>query len=135
MRYRNGFLYVYNLNKEWKLVLPSTFNAEGKNFMELAIVKAHAATTHVGIEKTMKALTDKFECQPVFRLVGKYVGHYDICQGTKYSRRGPIQYATLLHVLVRLWSNITIDFLKLSTVLTKCSLLYLSIPVGEDHIV
>ena len=38
-------------------------------------------------------------------------------------------------MLVRPWSNITIDFLKLSPVFTKCSLLYPNIPVGEDHVI
>ena len=61
MEERNGFLHVQNLNKEWGLVLPSTFNAEGKNSLEIAIVELHVATTHGGIEKTMKAFTDKFE--------------------------------------------------------------------------
>ena len=84
MKYRNGFLYVQNLNKQQRLVLPSTFNAEGKNFLEIAIAEAHAATAHGGIEKTMKALTDKFECQSFSLLVREYVGSCDICQRTKY---------------------------------------------------
>ena len=53
MKHRNRFLYSQNLNKQWRLVLPSTFNAEGKNFLEIAIVEAHAATAHGGIEKRM----------------------------------------------------------------------------------
>ena len=61
MKYRNGFLWVQNLNKQWRLDLPSTFNREGKNFLEIVITKGHAATTHSGIQKTMKAPTDKFE--------------------------------------------------------------------------
>ena len=64
--------------------MPSTFNAEGKNFLEIAIAEAHTATAHVGIEKRMKALTDKLECQFFSRLVRGYVGSYDICQRTKY---------------------------------------------------
>ena len=49
MNNRNGFLYVQNLNKQCTLVLPRTFNVEGKNFLHIAIAEAHAATTHVGI--------------------------------------------------------------------------------------
>ena len=62
MKYRNGFLHVQNLNKQGRLILSSTFNVEGKNFLEIAIAESHAATAHSGLEKTMKALTDKFEC-------------------------------------------------------------------------
>ena len=83
MKDRNGFLYVQNLNKQWSLVLPSTFNTEGKNFLEIAIAKGHAATAHGGIKKTIKALTDKFECQSFSCLVREYVRSCDICQRTK----------------------------------------------------
>ena len=61
MKHRNGFLYVQNLNRQWRLVFPSTFNAEAKIFLEIAIVKEHAATAHDVIEKIKKALTDKLE--------------------------------------------------------------------------
>ena len=135
MKDRKGCLYVQNLNKQWRLVLPSTFNMEGKNFLEIAIAENQAATAHGGIEKTMKAPTDKFDCQSFSCLVREYVGSCDICQRTKYSQRGPIGYVTPLHVPVRLWSDITIDFLKLLLVFTKCSFLYPNIPVGKDHIV
>ena len=121
MKDRNRFLYVQNLNKQWRLVLPSTFNAEGKNFLEIAITQAHAATAHGAIEKTMKARTDKFESQSFSRLVREYVGSCNICQSTKYSQRGPIRYVTPLLVPVRPWSDITMDFLNLSPVFTKCS--------------
>ena len=44
-------------------------------------------------------------------------------------------YVTLLYVPVRSYSNIIIDFVKLSPVFTKCSVFYPNIPVGEYHIV
>ena len=135
MKHTNGFWYVQNLNKQWRLVLPSTFNAKGKNFLEIAIAEAHAATAYDGIQKTMQALIDKFEYQPFSRLVREYVASSDICQRTKYLQKGPIGYVTPLHVPVRPWSNITMNFLKLLLVFTKCSVLYPNIPVGEDHIV
>ena len=102
---------------------------------EISIAEAHAATAYGGIEKTMKALTDKCECQFFFRLVREYVGSYDVCQRTKYLQRGPIGYVTSLHVLVGPWSDITMDFLKLSLIFTKCSVLVPNIPIDEDHIV
>ena len=90
MKHRNGFRYVQNLNKQWRLVLPSTFNAKGKNLLEIAITEAHAATAHGRIEKTMKALTDKFAYLSFSRLVKEYVGSCNICQRTKYLQRAPI---------------------------------------------
>ena len=101
MKHRNVFLCLQNLNKQWRLVLPSTFNVEGKNFLEIAKAEAHAVTAYGGIEKTIKALTDIFECQSFSHLVGEYVRSCDICQRTKYSRRGPIGYVTPLYVPVR----------------------------------
>ena len=135
MKHRNGFRYVWNLNKQWRLVLTSTIYAECKNFLEIAIAKAHAVTVHGGNEKTMKALTDKFECESFSRLVKEYVGSCNICQMTKYLQRGPIGYVTPLHMPVRPWRDITMDFLQISPLFTKCSVLYPNIPVGEDHIV
>ena len=83
----------------------------------------------------MQALTDKFEYQPFSRLVREYVASSDICHRTKYLQKGPIGYVTPLHVPVRPWSNITMNFLKLLLVFTKCSVLYPNITVVEDHIV
>ena len=102
MKHRNGLLYVQNLNKQWRLILSSIFNATGKNFLEIAIAEGHAATTHVGIQKTMKALTEKFEYESFSHLVKQYVGSCHICQRTKYSQEGPIGYITPLVVPVRL---------------------------------
>ena len=85
MKHINGFLYLQNLNKQWRLVLPSNFNAEDENFLAIAIAEAYAATAHGRIEKTMKALTDKFECQSFSHLIRKYVASCDMCQKTKYT--------------------------------------------------
>ena len=135
MEDRNGFRYVQNMNNLQKLILPSTFNNEGKNLLELAIAKAHAATSYEGIEKGMQALTDKFEYQSFSQLVKVQVGSCNICQRRKYSQKGPIGYVILLRVPVGPWSNITKNFLKLSPVFTKCSVSWPNIPVGENHIV
>ena len=135
MKDRYRFLHVQNWNKQWRLVLPSIFNGKGRNLLKIAIAKAHAATAHGGIEKTIKALTNKFECQSFSCLISEYVGSCNICQNTKYAQRGPIGYITKLYVPVIPCSNITMDFLKLSAVFTKCSVLYTNIPVGQDHII
>ena len=132
---RNGFLYLQNLNQKWRLVLPNTFNVEGKNILKIAIAEAHAATAHCGIEKTMKALCNKFECQFFSRLAREYVGSCNICRWTQYLRKEPIGYVTPLHVLVRPWSDITMNCFKLSLVFINCSRLYSNIPIGKDQIV
>ena len=115
--------------------MPSTFNAEGKNFLEIAIAKAQAATACGRINKTIKARSDKLGYQFFSCLVKEFVGSCYICQSTKYLQRRHIRYITSLHVPVRLWSDITMDFLKLSPVFTKCSVLYPNILLDEDHIV
>ena len=84
MKYRNGYLYVQNLNSQWRLVLPGTFNAEGKNLLEIAIAEAHAATVYVEIGKTMRGLTNKFACQSFCHLLKECVGSCNICQRSKY---------------------------------------------------
>ena len=134
IQHKNGFLYVQNLKKQQRLVLPITFTAKNENFLEIAIAEAHAATPHGVIEKTMKALTDKFAYLCFSHLVREYVGSYDICQRMKYSQKGPIENVTALHVPGRSCSDITMDFLKLSPIFNKGSVLYPNIPVGEDQI-
>lgn len=89
------------MNKQWRLVAPSTFNAEGKKYLEIAIVKEHEATAHGGMEKSMKGLTDKFEFHCFFCLVKEYVRSSDICQRTNYLQGRPIGYIIPLHVPVR----------------------------------
>ena len=101
MKYRNRFLYVPNLNKQWRLVPLSTFNARGENFLEIAITETYIATAHDGIKKTMKALTNKFECQSLSQLVKEYNGRRNIGQTTKYLHKGPIRYVTPLHMPIR----------------------------------
>ena len=84
VKYRNGFMYVQNLNKQWRLVLPGIFNAKGKNFLEIAISEAYAATGDGTIKKTIKPVTDKCECQSFSCLVREYLRICNICQRTKY---------------------------------------------------
>ena len=135
MQERKGFLYCQDLNQEQRLFLPSTFNAQGNNFPETALAKAHTATADGRVKKTMQAHTNMFECQSFFHLVKEYVGRCYACKRTKYLQRGPIGYVIALCMPVRLWSDIIINFLKLSTFFIKCLLLNSIIPVGEDHIV
>jgi len=79
----NGFLYKKNEKGEWRLVLPSTFDMNGKNYLEEAIKEGHDATAHAGVEKTLKWLTDKFIYQPFSRLIKEYVASCDTCQRMK----------------------------------------------------
>jgi len=82
-----------------------------------------------------KWLTDKFICQPFSRLVKEYVASCDTCQRTKYSNSPPLGQVTMLHVPARAWTDITMDFLKMSPVFTYCSTLYPNIPLEDDHVI
>jgi len=124
-----------NEKGEWRLVLPNTFDMNGKNYLEDAIKEAHDATAHSGVEKTLKWLTDKSICQPFSRLVKEYVASCDTCQRTKYSNKPPLGQVTILHVPARAWTDITMDFLKMSPVFTYCSTLYPNIPLEDDHMI
>ena len=135
MKNRNGFLYGQNLNKQWTLVMPSAYNAGGKNFLEIEIAEAYAATAHAGIVKTIQHQTDMLKWQSCSRRISECVGSCNIYHRMQYLQRGSIGYVTPLHVPVRPWRDITMDFLKLSPVFTKCSVLYPNFPVGEDHMV
>jgi len=118
----SGFLYKKNEKGEWRLGLPSTFNLNGKNYLEAVFKEAHDATTHGGVKKTLQWWMDKFICQPFSRLVKEYVASCDNCQRTKYSNKPPSGQVTILHVPARAWTDITMDFVKMSPVFT---LLYL----------
>jgi len=107
----------------------------GKNYLEDAIKEAQVATAHGGVEKTLKWLTDKFICQPFSRLVKEYVASCDTCPRTKYSNKPPLGQVTMLHLPARGWTNITMDFLKMSPVFTYCSTLYPNIPLKGDHMI
>jgi len=107
----NGFLYKKNEKGEWRLVLPSTFDMNGKNYLEDANKEAHDAMPHGRVEKTLKWLTDKFICQPFSRLVKECVASCDTCQRTKYSNKPPLGQVTMLHVPARAWTDITMYFL------------------------
>ena len=119
---------------QWRLLLASTFNADSKNCLVIAIVTIHAATAYSGIKKTMKALTDKFESQSFSSVMREYVWRCNSCYWMKYLQTGTIRYLTPSHVSVRPWSDITMDCLKLSLIFTKCSLFQPNIAAGKNHI-
>jgi len=107
----------------------------GKNYLEDAIKEAHDTTAHGGVEKTLRWFTDKFICQPFSTLVNEHVASCDTCQRTKYSNKPPLGQVTMLHVPARAWTDITMDFLKMSPVFTYCSTLYPNIPLEDDHMI
>jgi len=131
----NGFLYKKNEKGEWRLVLPSTFDMNGKNYLEDAIKEAHDAMAHGRGEKTLKLLTDEFICQLFSSLVKEYVASCFTCQRTKYSNKPPLGQVTMSHVHARAWTDITLDFLKISPVFTYYSTLYPNIPLEDDHMI
>jgi len=49
----NGFLYQKNEKGQWRLVLSSTFDMNGRNYVQDVIKEAHDATAHDRVEKTL----------------------------------------------------------------------------------
>jgi len=129
----NRFLCKKNEKGEWRQVFISTFDMNGKNYLEDAIKEAHDATAHGGVEKTLKWLSDKYICQLFSRLVKEYMLSCDTCQWTKYSNKLPLGQVTRLYVPARAWTDITMDFLKMSPVFTYCSTLYTNITLEDDY--
>jgi len=76
----NRFLYERNESGEWRLVLISTFDLNGKDYLEGGIKGDQDVTVHGGVEKTLKWLTDKYSYQLFTRLVEEYMPRYDIYQ-------------------------------------------------------
>jgi len=74
-------------------------------------------------------------CQPFSRLVKEYVASCDTCQRTKNSNKPPLGQVTMLHVPARAWTDITMNFIKMSPVFTYCSTLYPNIPLEDDHMI
>jgi len=130
---QDGFLYC-KPDTQWKLVLPTSFDHNSKNFLQIAIQEAQDATAHGGFETTMKALTDKFMYQSFSTLVKDFVSSCDACQRTKYSNKPPVGLMTPLDVPIRPMSDLSMNFLKLAPVFIKCSVLYPNIPFDEDQI-
>ena len=131
----NRFFNKKNEKGEWRLVLPSMFDMNSKNYLDNAIKEAHDATAHGGVEKTLKWLTDKFIYQPFLMLFKEYVASCDSCQRTKYSNKAPLGQVSMLHVPARAWTDITMDIPKMSPVFTYCSTLYPNIPLEDDHMI
>jgi len=73
-------MYKKKEKAEWRLVLPSTFNLNSKNYPEAAIKEGHDATARGGVDKRFKWLTEKFICQPFLRLIKEYVTSCGTCQ-------------------------------------------------------
>ena len=59
----------------------------------------------------------------------------DTCQRVKQSNKAPLGLVTPLHIPVRPWTDILMDFLKLTAVFIKCSTMYLNIEIDNDHMV
>jgi len=59
----------------------------------------------------------------------------DTCQWANFSNKPPLGQVTMLHVPARAWTDITMDYLKMSTVFNYCSTLYSNILLEDDHMI
>ena len=127
------FLYGFWKSGEWKLILPSNFVFAGKNYYEPLIDEAHVVPAHGGVEKIMQYLTDRYRSQWLSTLIHSFVVRCDTCPRVTPSNKPPLAVVTPLHVLVRLWTDIWMHFLKLTPVFIKCSTMYPNIEIDNDH--
>jgi len=97
----NGFLHKKHEKGEWRLILRTKFDMNGKNYLEATIKEAHEATGPGRVEKILKLLTDNINCQPFSRLDKEYVVSCNTCQQTKYTNKPPLGQVTILHVPAR----------------------------------
>jgi len=131
----NGILFKKNNKGERRLVLPSTFDMNGKNSLEDAIKQAYNAMAHGEVEKILKLLTDKLICQLFSRLVKDYIASCDTCQPTMYINKPLLGQVTMLRVPARAQTYITMNFLKILPVFTYCSTWYHNIPLEDDYMI
>ena len=126
---------LYGLWKsgEWKLILLSSFVFAGENYYEPLIDEAHVATAHGGVEKTLQYVTDRYHSQSASALVQSFVASCDTCQRRKQSNKLLLGLVTPQHVPVRPWTDISRDFLKLTSLFIKCSTMYLKIEINHIH--
>ena len=57
----------------------------------------------------------------------------DTCQRVEKAHKAPVRLVIPLHVLVRPWTDISMDFLKLTAVFINCSTMYTNIEIDNDH--
>ena len=107
--------------------MTSNFVFAGKNYHEPLIDEAHVAMAHGGVEKTMQYLTDRYQSQSLSALVQSFVASSDTCQGVKQSNKPPLGLVTTLHVSVRPCTDISMNFLKLTPVLSSVPLCTLTL--------
>ena len=122
---------------QWRFIIPSKITIKGKNFVETLISKAHEETLHGGIERTTKALADKYWIQDSASLIKAYIQSCHICQTTKYTHKPPIGLLTPLHIPTTPWTDISMDFLYVTPVFLDAKKVFpnISFTDGENHVV
>ena len=83
----------------------------------------------------MHYLSDRCQSQSVSALMQSFVVCYDTCPRAKQSNKLLLGLITPLHVSVRLWTDIYMCFLMLTSVFIKCSNIYPNIAMNNDHMV
>ena len=127
------FLYGFWKSGEWKLIVARNFVCAGQNYYEPWIDVAHDATAHGGGLKTMQYLTDRYQSQSVSALVQSFVASCNTCLRVKQLNKPPLVLVIPLPVLVRPWTDILMDHLKLTPVCIKCSTMHRNIEIDDDY--
>ena len=127
-------LYVFCKSGEWKLIFASNFIFAGKNYNKQLMDRAHVVTAYSGVEQTMQYPTDRYQSQSLSALLNSFVASCDTYQRVKQSNKRPLGLVTPLHLPVRPWTGIWMDFHKLTPVFTLCSTIYPNIGIDNDHV-
>ena len=127
------FLDEFWQSVEWELILLHNFVFAGKNYYEALIDAAHVATANGGVEKTMRYLTARYLSQALCALLQSFVASCDTCQRVKQSNKPPLGLVTPLRVPVRSWTDISMDFLKLTPLFIQCSSMDPKIEINNHH--
>ena len=127
------FFYGFWKSGEWKLILTRNFVSAGQNYYEPCIDEAHVATAHGGGATIMQYLTDRYQSQSVSALVQSFMAICDTCLRVKQLNKPPLVLVIPLPVLVRTWTDILMDHLKLTPVCIKCSTMYHNSEIDDDY--
>lgn len=82
----------------------------------------------------MQCLSNKYQLQALPALVKLFVASCNTCQAVKQQNKPPLGLVIPLHVPVRSWTDISIDFLKVTPVFIKYSTMYPNMEIDKYYL-
>jgi len=124
-----------NKRRECRIVLLSTCDLNSKNYLEVVLKEPYYAMEHDKVQSTLKWLTDNFIYWQILKVIKAYIMSYDTNQQRKYSNRPPLGQVIMSHIPMKAWTEIILDFLNMSSILTICSIMYLNISLKDNQMI